>query len=114
MLLYHTLFAFSSLLEKANLYLIPCPLKYLTGYDCPGCGFQRSMLALISGDFKNSFYLYPPAIPILLTIVISLIANYRLGVKSKPLVTVLVMITGSIIMISYAYKLSTLHLHSHL
>ena len=47
-------------------HLLPCPFKYLTGIDCPGCGFQRSVLALARGNFNESFMLYPPAVPILL------------------------------------------------
>nr|MBD5377303.1 DUF2752 domain-containing protein [Bacteroides sp.] len=27
-----------------------CPLKVLTGYDCPGCGSQRAFHALLHGD----------------------------------------------------------------
>ena len=97
--------AFSSLLGKAEVYLLPCPFKYLTGYDCPGCGFQRAVLALLTGNFQQSFHLYPAAIPILFTVVISLIANSWWGIKSKWLIYGLFMMTGSIIMVSYVYKL---------
>ncbi len=27
-----------------------CPSKLLTGYDCPGCGSQRALHALLNGD----------------------------------------------------------------
>lgn len=27
-----------------------CPLKYLTGIDCPGCGLTRSVYSLLHGD----------------------------------------------------------------
>ncbi|MET4138851.1 DUF2752 domain-containing protein [Pedobacter sp. UYP1] len=103
--------AFSLLLEKAGNYMLPCPFKYLTGYDCPGCGFQRSFLALLKGDFGQSFHLYPATVPILLTIVISLTANYFWGPKSKMLVNVLFMLTGSIITISYLFKIFAPHIH---
>jgi len=103
--------AFSLLLEKAGNYMLPCPFKYLTGYDCPGCGFQRSFLALLKGDFPQSFHLYPATVPILLTIVISLTANYFWGLKSKMLVNVLFMLTGSIITISYLFKIFAPHIH---
>lgn len=36
-----------------------CLIKALTGYDCPFCGFQRSVLALIRGDFVDAFYYNP-------------------------------------------------------
>lgn len=47
-------------------HLLPCPFKYVTGIDCPGCGFQRAVLALAQGNLRQSLALYPPAIPLLL------------------------------------------------
>lgn len=46
-------------------FYLPCPFKSVTGIDCPGCGFQRSVVALWEGDLATSFQTYPPAIPIL-------------------------------------------------
>lgn len=104
----YTLFAFSDLLEKANIYLLPCPFKYLTGYDCPGCGFQRAALALLKGDVHQSLQLYPPAIPIIATAIISIAANFWWGARSKVVINTLFILTGVIIAISYGYKLSGL------
>ena len=39
-------------------------MKAVTGYDCPFCGFQRSLCALCRGEFKDAF-LYNPYIYIL-------------------------------------------------
>ena len=93
------------------MFLIPCPFKYLTGYDCPGCGFQRALIALIKGDFQESFQLYPPTIPLLLTFMIGLSANYWWAERSKVLINALVIITGSIVIISYMFKLFVPHSH---
>jgi hypothetical protein len=38
--------------------MIPCLSKTL-GVECLGCGFQRSLLLLLQGDFKASFHMYP-------------------------------------------------------
>ena len=103
--------AFSSFLEKADNYMLPCPIKYVTGYDCPGCGFQRSFLALLKGDFHYSFYLYPATVPILITLVTGLSAHYWWGPKSKTLINVMYMITASIITVSYLLKVFTPHVH---
>lgn len=46
-------------------FYLPCPFKAITGIDCPGCGFQRSVVALWEGDWTASLQLYPPAIPLL-------------------------------------------------
>ncbi|MDE7152948.1 MAG: DUF2752 domain-containing protein [Muribaculaceae bacterium] len=31
----------------------PCPSHLLTGYDCPGCGTQRALHALLHGDLRG-------------------------------------------------------------
>ena len=33
---------------------IKCPSKLLTGYDCPSCGSQRALHALMHGDFVGA------------------------------------------------------------
>ncbi|WP_239018698.1 DUF2752 domain-containing protein [Sphingobacterium corticibacterium] len=32
-----------------------CPFKTLTGLDCPGCGSQRAVHAILHGDFEGAF-----------------------------------------------------------
>lgn len=32
-----------------------CVFKVLTGYDCPGCGSQRALHALLGGRFAEAF-----------------------------------------------------------
>ncbi len=36
----------------AYAFIIGCPLKQITGLDCPFCGMTRAYLAFFSGDFK--------------------------------------------------------------
>jgi hypothetical protein len=110
MLLYINL---CSLLENSNWlykFLIPCPLKKLTGIDCPGCGFQRSLLALIDGDLNKSLHLYPATIPYILTAVYVILSlKFRFD-RSDLIKKILFLITGSIMMVSYIYKMY--HLYS--
>ena len=47
-------------------FSLPCPIKYLTGYKCPGCGITTMMLALLEGDWQGAkganiflFYMLP-------------------------------------------------------
>jgi hypothetical protein len=87
-------------------HLLPCPFKYFTGIDCPGCGFQRSVIALVQGDFHKSFQLYPPAIPLLLFFAYGIL-DYRLKLDTKNEIIKKTgyMIVGTIIMISYCIKM---------
>jgi len=107
----HILFAFSEFLEEADLHLIPCPIKYLMGYDCPGCGFQRSVIALLNGDLYQSLHFYPATIPLIFTLVVSIVANFYLREKSKPLINTLFLLSGSIIMCSYIIKMFGYHFY---
>ena len=38
---------------------ITCPIKFLTGVSCPGCGMTRAVLSALRGDFKAAFYFHP-------------------------------------------------------
>ncbi|MGM9476785.1 DUF2752 domain-containing protein [Pedobacter sp. GSP4] len=102
------IFIFCSLINLVDWlqnHLIPCPFKALTGIDCPGCGFQRSFIALIQGDVSKSWSLYPPTIP-LLFLFVSVGLLYRFPVKyQKTVFITLVMVVGNFIMFSYIHKM---------
>ncbi|MDD6119479.1 MAG: DUF2752 domain-containing protein [Selenomonadaceae bacterium] len=40
-------------------YSLPCPIHYLTGYLCPGCGITTICLALLQGDFATAWQANP-------------------------------------------------------
>lgn len=39
--------------------MLPCPFHVLTGYDCPFCGGQRMLIALLHGDIVAAFCFNP-------------------------------------------------------
>ncbi|HEY4196322.1 MAG TPA: DUF2752 domain-containing protein [Mucilaginibacter sp.] len=103
---------FCSLLDITNWlqnHLVTCPFKKLTGIDCPGCGFQRSTLALLKGNIRESIHLYPATIPLLITALFVLFAVKLDRDKRHLIKKTLYMITGGIIMISYMIKMYTLY-----
>lgn len=53
--------------------LLPCAYKSLFGIDCPICGFQRALVLLLHGDIKQSFFMYPPLLPVVFLIIIFVI-----------------------------------------
>ncbi|WP_410478384.1 DUF2752 domain-containing protein [Pedobacter agri] len=92
-------------------HLIPCPFKALTGIDCPGCGFQRSLIALLQGNLANSWHYYPPTIPLIILFLIAGI-HYRFPVKNNSLVIkILIIAVGNFVMISYLIKMLTTARH---
>ena len=44
-------------------YGIPCPLYTLTGFQCPGCGNSRAVVALLQLDFRGAIS-YNPLFPL--------------------------------------------------
>lgn len=49
---------------------IGCPIKFVTGVSCPGCGMSRACLWLLAGNIAYAFYFHPlfwavPLFPIL-------------------------------------------------
>lgn len=87
-------------------HLISCPFKYLTGIDCPGCGFQRAIIALIKGDLRQSFTIYPPAIPLLIFFTCGLAGQYfKLDNQKGILKKTLFMLVGTIVLFNYGLKI---------
>ncbi|PJJ83838.1 DUF2752 domain-containing protein [Mucilaginibacter auburnensis] len=93
-------------------HLFPCPFKYLTGLDCPGCGFQRAVLALLQGNVSHSFQIYPAAIPLILFFSYSITDRfYKLDNQQGHIKKTLFMLVGAMVLISYAVKLW--HIYSY-
>lgn len=38
---------------------ITCPIKFLTGISCAGCGMSRAFIAALRFDFVSAFYFHP-------------------------------------------------------
>ena len=93
-------------------HLLPCPFKFLTGLDCPGCGFQRAMLALAQGNFTESFKLYPPTIPLLLFFIYGIADGIcKLDDKQGTVKKASFIIAGGIVLVSYCFKIWALYAH---
>lgn len=107
----YILSALSFIIGKADSFLIPCPFKYLTHLDCPGCGFQRAVLALIQGDFEKSFHLYPPTIPFLLGVLIGVSSYVFKWDRNSKILKSVYLTVGFIILINYIYKVATYQLN---
>lgn len=58
-----------------------CLIRGSLGVPCPGCGFTRSIKALLSGDISSSLGYHPLAIPILMFIVLYMISIKSLMVR---------------------------------
>ena len=87
--------------------LLKCPIKQTLLIDCPGCGLQRSLVALLRGDFAKSWHLYPATMPMVFLVgftVLHLKMNFQWGAL---FIKFLYIAIASIIVVSYIVKIKT-------
>jgi len=61
---------------------ITCPIKYVTGISCAGCGMTRACLALLRGNIHNAAY-YHPLVFIMPAVLVLYLYRGRLNVHLK-------------------------------
>ena len=65
-------------------HLLTCFIKSHFGIECPGCGMQRSLIALLKGDVIESIQYHSAVIPFIITItllIVQLITKHEKGAK---------------------------------
>lgn len=85
--------------------MLECHWKKNFGIECIGCGFQRSLQALLEGDVLTSLSLYPATIPLVLTFTYTaahLCFKYEKGARN---IVILFSSTVFIMVTSYIYRL---------
>ncbi|MCZ4225565.1 DUF2752 domain-containing protein [Pedobacter rhodius] len=95
----------SSVFDWLNRHFLSCPFKAHFGIDCPGCGLQRSVLALLKGNLPESFRFYPATIPLIILIIFTVIhlkVDFKFGAQVIKLVFTGIAV---IILINYIYKI---------
>ncbi|WP_035336301.1 DUF2752 domain-containing protein [Dokdonia sp. PRO95] len=87
-------------------YMLPCLNKKYLGFECMGCGIQRSISLLFKGEFIEAFYMYPaiyPLIALLGFLVLNQFTNLKFANKG---VIFLAILTVATIIISYTIKMT--------
>lgn len=82
-----------------------CSFREHVGIECPGCGLQRSILALLRGDLVESILQFP-ALLLLMAMFAFLGIHLVFKFKHGAFVLKMFYITNiSIIILNYIYKL---------
>ena len=79
-------------------HLLPCGIKALTGFDCPGCGMQRAFVALLRGDLQGSIG-HHPALLFYLAAVAFAALHLRFSFRFGPRVIAVLFIAAAALMI---------------
>jgi hypothetical protein len=86
--------------------MLPCIWKLIFTIECPGCGFQRSVLLLFQGQIQQSLITYWATIPVLLMFmfcIYHLLFSIRNGSK---ILLAMYLFNGILIFCNYFYKLT--------
>lgn len=84
--------------------MLTCPSKKWLHLECPGCGLQRSVIALFRGDIPASLGLYPATVPLLFLIgfvALHLKFDFRYGAL---VIKYLYLAVATIVLVFYIYK----------
>ena len=84
--------------------MLPCFSKKLFGFDCPGCGIQRSLLHLVRGEFSAAFEMYPAIYPMLLLFSFIALDRFFTIKHSNTILRVLMFTTVGAVLINYILK----------
>ena len=84
--------------------MLPCLSKTLFGIECLGCGFQRSFLLLIQGDFEGAFKMYPAIFTTLFFLGILALNWIDSNRNYKKLIIGSVLLNGVIMIVGYYFK----------
>lgn len=79
-------FVFHKILEAT------CPLVFLTGFPCPGCGLTRAAVLLFKFDFKGAYEMNPSIYIVVFLVLWIIITRYVLG--KNPKVTTYILIAA--------------------
>ncbi|MFC4635663.1 DUF2752 domain-containing protein [Dokdonia ponticola] len=86
-------------------YMLPCLNKKYLGFECMGCGIQRSAALLLKGEFIDAFYMYPGIYP-LIALLGFLLVNQFITIKyANKTIIFLAILTVSTIIVSYLIKI---------
>jgi len=93
------------LLKGLEDYMIPCLNKKYLGFECMGCGLQRSVALIFKGQLADAFFMYPAVYTIIALfgfIIINHFKNFKLGNK---IIIILALLNVVVIICSYLLKL---------
>jgi Protein of unknown function (DUF2752) len=96
-----------NIISWLDAHQLPCLIKKTFHVECPGCGLQRSFIALLQGDIVQSLHFYPALLPLLILISIILL-NSKWNVSFlQKCIKFGIPSVFAIILLSYIYKLTS-------
>lgn len=86
-------------------YMLPCLNKTLLGFECMGCGLQRSVALIINGKFVDAFFMYPAIYTLIAFFGFLIINSFKNFKHSNKIIIILALINVFIIVSNFLIKL---------
>lgn len=86
-------------------HFFTCYFKSQLGIECPGCGLQRSFIALLKGDIQASWHYHAALVPFLITLIILITQILFKHKNGGKLVMLFFIITCIITVFQYILRL---------
>ncbi|MUU77431.1 DUF2752 domain-containing protein [Winogradskyella endarachnes] len=86
-------------------YMLPCLNKKILGFECMGCGIQRSIALILNGQFIDAFYMYPAIYTLIGFFGFLIINSFKNFKNSNKIIFILAISNVIIIVGSYLIKL---------
>ena len=92
-------------MEDLNNYMLPCMNKQVLGFECPGCGIQRSVTLVSEGKFVDGFLMYPAIYTLSLLGIVILVSVFYKFKYSTKIISILAIISIILILTNFIYNL---------
>ncbi len=95
-----------NIISWLDAHQLPCLIKKTFHVPCPGCGLQRSCIALLQGNVLQSIHFYPALLPLIILISLIIINSKRQLSFLQKCIKFGIPSVFAIILLSYMYKLA--------
>jgi Protein of unknown function (DUF2752) len=99
------LFTYNAFIRWLQANMLTCPLKKYLHIECPGCGLQRSFIALLNGDVRTSLQLYPATLPLLFLMVFTIFHLKYKFLHGAATIKYLYVGVAFVVLVFYIYKI---------
>lgn len=86
-------------------YMLPCLNKKLLGFDCMGCGLQRSVSLILNGKPIDAFFMYPAIYTLIVFFGFLIVNSFKNFKHSNKIIIILALTNVFIIVVSLLIKL---------
>ena len=93
------------LVKSLDDFMLPCLNKKLLGFECMGCGMQRSVALIFKGEFADAFFMYPAIYTIIIFFGFLIINSYKNIKYSNKIIIILALANVIIIVGNFLIKL---------